>query len=887
MTVLAIFTSSNALETSHTTINAEGIQLQRKLEEAAIGLKIAPMRGQFQSAKERMASTKAAIQGEDNVSELVESLTKYVAALASTMELDSPGMNEEERRTVALAHFDAAHLHLSSVLPIFSTSVAKTSLLYTDESYSNQDVLKWKQDWLLKLTIAIEEDAATASNFENPAHYILHEIFPLNIKSALYHLNKASILGHNSARSLFSILSKIGSRALPTTTILPDPSYEGLDSSQHSSSGNNGAKTQIGDGKSDIETSKTESSSSSHSTSSTGSDTNSKDKSSNQLSTKVLKLADWKMLEHVFQDLSAGGQSPSALISEGYHHYHGIDTYAKQCSSARKSLREATQPLLEIFRRRVPSPSFEFNEYAVPSTTLMEEYSGQSMGGHRPQNEYERLDLIDYYTYQAHEPGQTLAKSAIGALHLFGSYGYPRNYEKAMRYFSEADKSQPSSQLAYMHQLGLSVPRDVPRAIAMYERAAEKNDSFAMTQLGLLHIRGDASANLPVDIVKGIGYLKKATERDNNVEANFQLATISKSGIPGQLAADPSAALKHIILAATHGHMGALMELAALTGKCEDSVNVYMKVLTSLFQPLVFRAREFYRRAMYDHAAVLYNLLAALGIESGQLNAAWLHERGLVANHLNARDFANLMPLNFPALAKSPHAASTLASSHLRASIDSLSSRLQQLAEDGDFFSLGGSSSSSKSHRDLEDSTYDLSDDFLFASSSDSIENLDEKEKERSLGDRASSVATEQLLHAFELYKLAAQQGNAEAALKVGDFYYYGNGVQRNYNRSVQFYHLSAGAKHAQARFNLGFMYQHGLGVPQDFHLAQRYYDAAIAASPDAHIPTTLATFTLQIQSLLFGKEAMEEPAWDTKLLILCFIALAITALLRWSVRAR
>lgn len=845
----------------------DGMELQRKIE-VPLDSSTPTMRQEFLHARAKLESTKSAVQNEEDINTLIESLTKYVGALSQVMELDSFGMNADERHLVASAHFDAGLLHLSSVLPIFSPQVAKSSLFYTSDDFSKQDILKWKQDWLVKLAMAVEEDSAAAIELSNPMHYIPHEIFPLDLRSALYHLNKASILGHNSARSLFALLSKIGSRGLSPAQALPD-AFAALKIAPTE------MKTNLPlDEDAQASGSSASSSSASASSSSTTS-SSSTSQSSNKLANRVTKVADWKMLEHIFQDLSAGGKSPSALLSEGYHQLHGIDTHAAQCAAAKKGMRDATAPLLELIKNRVPSPPLEFDEHAIPPTKLMEEYSQQSLGSHKVGIDFERLDLIDYYTYQAREPGQHLAKNVIGAIHLYGSYGYPRNYKKAFEYFKEADRHSPSSQLAYMYHMGLSVPRDVNRAMQMYHRAAARNDSFALTQLGLLHLRGDVSASIPIDIAKGVSLLKKASERDHT-EANFHLGLILRNGLAPFVSADPAQSLKHIVHAASRGHLGALLELASLTHKCEDSVHVYMRVLNAaLLQPLAYRAHKFYRNALYDHAAVLYNLMAALGHDTGQLNAAWLHERGLVTTHLDAHDFADLLPLNIPALAKTPHAAASVATTHLQSSMESLTSRLNSFAE-GDY-------SVSYIHTTPRRSYEEEHSDFLTFSSED--EDLTGQEVERTLGEKASSVATEHLRHAFELYKLASQQGNAEAALKIGDFYYYGTGVHRDYNRSVQFYHLAAGSNHAQARFNLGFMYQHGLGVPRDFHLAQRYYDSAIAASADAYVPTTIAIYLLYIESLIFGTFEPTEMTWDNTIMALLVLALTIATLIRLRLR--
>lgn len=102
------------------------------------------------------------------------------------------------------------------------------------------------------------------------------------------------------------------------------------------------------------------------------------------------------------------------------------------------------------------------------------------------------------------------------------------------------------------------------------------------------------------------------------------------------------------------------------------------------------------------------------------------------------------------------------------------------------------------------------------------------------------------------LYKNAAKQGNVEANLKIGDFFYYGRGgVKVDYSRAIAHYRQASQRQNAQAMFNLGIMQEHGIGLPQDFYLAKRWYDMSASANPDSKIPVTLALWKLQIHQYM------------------------------------
>jgi len=187
------------------------------------------------------------------------------------------------------------------------------------------------------------------------------------------------------------------------------------------------------------------------------------------------------------------------------------------------------------------------------------------------------------------------------------------------------------------------------------------------------------------------------------------------------------------------------------------------------------------------------------------------------------------------------------------------------------------------------------------------------------LGLRGDSLAA----RAHEMYSRAAQQGNVEAELKLGDYHYYGVGVGIDKEAAVHHYRAAAEARNGQAMFNLAYMYAHGLGLSkvrskpwpatpparesrsiapfqagltphssQDYHLAKRHYDMASEAVPEAYPAVKLALIELKLLQMWddrYGsKEGLYEYvgrvgpspetmafllAWDT-LLILCLTLL-------------
>ncbi|KAL8139717.1 hypothetical protein V2J09_005738 [Rumex salicifolius] len=125
-----------------------------------------------------------------------------------------------------------------------------------------------------------------------------------------------------------------------------------------------------------------------------------------------------------------------------------------------------------------------------------------------------------------------------------------------------------------------------------------------------------------------------------------------------------------------------------------------------------------------------------------------------------------------------------------------------------------------------------------------------DKYGERGMCMGASGFCTDAERHqrAHSLWWQASEQGNEHAALLIGDAYYYGRGIERDYDRAAEAYMHAKSQLNAQAMFNLGYMHEHGQGLPFDLHLAKRYYDEALESDPASKLPVTLALTGLWIR---------------------------------------
>jgi TPR repeat protein/V8-like Glu-specific endopeptidase len=80
---------------------------------------------------------------------------------------------------------------------------------------------------------------------------------------------------------------------------------------------------------------------------------------------------------------------------------------------------------------------------------------------------------------------------------------------------------------------------------------------------------------------------------------------------------------------------------------------------------------------------------------------------------------------------------------------------------------------------------------------------------------------------AREWFEKAAEQGHARAQYNVGNMYYNGDGVDKDDKKAFEWFQKAADQGHVQAQFNLGVMYEKGVGVKMDLTKAVAYYGQA------------------------------------------------------------
>lgn len=88
---------------------------------------------------------------------------------------------------------------------------------------------------------------------------------------------------------------------------------------------------------------------------------------------------------------------------------------------------------------------------------------------------------------------------------------------------------------------------------------------------------------------------------------------------------------------------------------------------------------------------------------------------------------------------------------------------------------------------------------------------------------------------AIEHFKLAAEQGHAEAQFMLGACYVNGLGIPKDINKALEYYQLAASQDHVTAQYHLGILYEDGQSILKDLKKAVEYYQlAASQGLPEA-----------------------------------------------------
>ena len=70
----------------------------------------------------------------------------------------------------------------------------------------------------------------------------------------------------------------------------------------------------------------------------------------------------------------------------------------------------------------------------------------------------------------------------------------------------------------------------------------------------------------------------------------------------------------------------------------------------------------------------------------------------------------------------------------------------------------------------------------------------------------------------------------AKNLVDLGNMYYMGEGVERNYKKAKKYYEQAKRKNSIVALYKLGFMYENGKGVSKSYQKAKVYYEQALTS---------------------------------------------------------
>mmetsp|Transcript_16053 Transcript_16053/g.40851 ORF Transcript_16053/g.40851 Transcript_16053/m.40851 type:complete len:748 (+) Transcript_16053:59-2302(+) len=488
------------------------------------------------------------------------------------------------------------------------------------------------------------------------------------------------------------------------------------------------------------------------------------------------------------------------------------------------------------------------------------------------------------------QQGSTRAQALLGLAHASG-LGMPYGVDNARAllhlYFAASNGDiQASMALAHRHSLGLGVPRSCQAAVLylapVAERVAERerlpgpNQAVEKVRLSVT-TDSSSSAARELDVVQ---YYQYSADMGNS-DAQTAMGQLFNFGMRG-IEQDHSRALHYFQRAAAQGDNDALAHLGHMYA---NGLGVEQDNATAV--------EYFEKAAANGHPNAEYGLgylhLAGHGVAKDYAKAVTYFKAAADQSHVEAQFHLGVMALKgwgmkqdvskayalFHAAGTSGHVLSlyNLAMLQLRGghgtspNCRSALGVLKNVAERGQWASL------SAAHKAFSNKAYGRALTLYVRAAEMGIEVAESNVAymlTKGLGlapdgsdaevaelvanggvapwwYAANGNATGALGYALRMRQRAATQGNLAAMMAVGDAFYYGRGVTRDWAQAVAVYRHASHLRNAQAFFNLGSMQERGEGLPRDLHLAKRFYDQAKSTNTEAAVPVMVALAAMRV----------------------------------------
>ena len=317
----------------------------------------------------------------------------------------------------------------------------------------------------------------------------------------------------------------------------------------------------------------------------------------------------------VYLTFAALGDDVMGRMILGYRHLSGVGV-SKSCEIALNYYKTVAQEV---------AANVKVNGGSVLSRVrLLDEVD-------RPGSNYGQVDddLVQYYQFLA-EKGDIPAQVMLGQLNYQGSQGFEQNHAKALEYFTKAAQAGNGNALGYLGKLysegSSAVKQNNATALKYFKQAADLGNPIGHAGLGLMYLYGKG---VDIDQEKAFKHFQSSADQ-GWPEGQLHLGNMYFNG--HGVKRDFKQALRCFNLAAQNGHLLALFYLAKMhasgTGvprNCQTAVELYKNVCERGRWSSQFElAYKQYKAGNIDSALTLYLVLAELGYEVAQSNAAYI-----------------------------------------------------------------------------------------------------------------------------------------------------------------------------------------------------------------------------------------------------------------------
>ncbi|CAD6995149.1 unnamed protein product [Ceratitis capitata] len=313
--------------------------------------------------------------------------------------------------------------------------------------------------------------------------------------------------------------------------------------------------------------------------------------------------------------LAALGEHTFAQMALGYRYLYGINV-PTNCEKALVYYKKVA--------KKVASKITFSNGPIVHRVHLLEE--SENPGS-------QETEIVDYYQLLA-DKGDVQSQVGLGQLYYQGGKAIQQDHQKALEYFTKAANTGNAIGFAFLGKLYLEgsefIKADNETAFKYFKKAAELGDPVGQSGLGLMYLKG---LGVPKDSLKALNYFTQAADQ-GWVDGQLQLGNMYFTG--NGVKTDYKLALKYFQLASQSGHVLAYYNLGIMHAygmgilrSCPAAVEFFKNVAErGRWSTNMMHAYSDYKNYRADEAYMQYALLAELGYEVAQSNAAFLLDRG-------------------------------------------------------------------------------------------------------------------------------------------------------------------------------------------------------------------------------------------------------------------